>query len=1177
MAFISLIMRLSKYAILVFLFFSVKSVFSQTVTVTSKEDSGPGTLRAALSAIPADRAVPYIINFNIPGAAANDGDRTIRLRSALPLIPSNVVIDASTQNWSKLGISGAKVIIEPESPNTTFSGLVIGQYSNLSVPVTNVEVYGLYLRDFAKITDLRNVNTNQGSGIVVDYRAGNIKIGAPGKGNVISGNLNGIVIQNPYYYDFTAVSPISILSNIIGLNYDGTTAKPNVTGISANLYDSALNIGGDNNGDGNVVSANQNNIVVSRQNYNSNNRFEINIVNNKIGTDYRGSIDYKSLPLFQTSSSTEFSGVKINAQNTQLYMRNNVVSGNRTVGISISYANFILTGNKVGTGVLGTELLKNGVGIKIDTGGEGTIGGATSGEANTIANNDFGIELLSSKPVKITRNSMYCNKIFGIGETRDIAQPYVQVLVKRPNFISGKATPSSEVELFYTSSCEGNCEGREYFATVQTGTDGRWQANVPANRNVTATASLLSLTTSPFSTAALLPNEAIIDPVTCNGNGSIKVLEPREGMIFTWRKILSDGTAVPLGNAQQILNLEVGSYQLSINDGCKTVVHPLFEIKDQKLGIPVITVPPANCGQLSFSFSAAVNKGKGTISYEWYKAGVLVGRGAQINLPEGTYTVKAKDEAGCETTSLPVTISRKPQPKITTTNARITDASCGQNNGAIEGITIDDPTGTPTYKWFKYDERGIIIPTVVSTNLNLTGVEGGAYVLEVRDAGACSPVSAPFYIPIRNTVAISRGAIRNTTCGADNGTISNVFLSESDQYEWIYPDGTSSGKKSYTNGTELKLENLKTGTYKLIASLTNATCTATSLFEVLATPPTQYIFTQNVNPATCGRNNGSIVLTFNRTSAMPVRFEWRDASSSVIPGSVNELKDLGPGTYYLFVFDANNCPQTIGPFVINNTPVLVIEPSSGTVADDGCSLLRGSVKGVRINGGIPPYNYTWQNEAGALVQSTLDLIGVPEGRYKLTVRDQTSCGLAVSEVFTIANPSFVIPAPVVNDLRVCYATEIMLPVMAPEEGTYQLFQKEEDLNPIMESTTGRFIFKVSKTADYYIRRKLGSCYSVFTKVHLEVTNDNLEIKNTMTPNGDGMNDFWMISGLPENVNVDIKLYTRSGQLVYESLGKYDKPFDGRFRGQDLPAGAYYYKIDLRADCKPIGGSLTLLR
>ena len=255
----------------------------------------------------------------------------------------------------------------------------------------------------------------------------------------------------------------------------------------------------------------------------------------------------------------------------------------------------------------------------------------------------------------------------------------------------------------------------------------------------------------------------------------------------------------------------------------------------------------------------------------------------------------------------------------------------------------------------------------------------------------------------------------------------------------------------------------------------------------------------------------------------------------------------------------------------------MIEPASAVVVNDGCSLLRGSITGIKVNGGLPPYSYTWENEAGSLIQSTADLIGVPGGRYRLILKDNTSCGIAASEYYTVENPSFPIERPGVNDMRVCYSTEIMLPVMVPEEGTYELFQDVNDTRPMLETTNGKFVFKVSRTADYYVRRRLGSCYSSLTKVHIEVTNDNMDIKNTLTPNGDGINDVWMITGLPDYNNINIKIYSRSGQLVYESTGRYEKPFDGRFRGKDLPAGAYYYRIDLRADCDPIGGSLTLLR
>lgn len=1176
-------MRYSKYTILVFLLFYFGISYGQTVQVTNVQDAGPGSLRAALEGIPSLRTLPYIIQFSIPGAATNDGSRTIRLRSALPVIPSNVTIDASTQSWTALGVSGAKVILEPEVSGTTFSGLRIGEGNVYLTPVSNVEIYGLYLKDFAKITDLRNVNQNQGSGIVVNYRSSNLKIGAPGKGNVISGNLNGIWIQSPYYTTAaTVISPISIQSNLIGVNYDGVTAKSNVTGIKASLDETSINIGGDNANEGNVISANQYNLIIDRINQYNNLRYEINIVNNKVGTDYTGTIDYQRLALFLSSAALEISGVKINAMSANLTMRNNVVSGNRTVGISIKSSDFVLTGNRVGTGTTGTENLKNGIGIKIETDAKGTIGGGDTGDGNVIAFNDFGFESVSNKSVKITRNSFFCNVNTGIGLTNFIPQPYIQLLVKRPGFVSGKATPSSEVELFYTDNCP-NCEGKEYFATILTGSDGRWQYNVPQNRNVTATASLQNMTTSPFANGDLLPNEAIVEDVTCLGNGSIKVLEPRVGIIFKWNKVLSDGTRVPLGNAQEILNLEEGQYELIIDDGCKIIEHaPLFEIKDQRLGEAVVTAPTAACGQSTFTFTAHAERGKGAVAYEWFDqvTGVSKGFGRQITLPQGSYYVIARDEAGCEKTSAVVTINRKPMPVVMTNALQITQASCGQANGEIRGLTIDDVTGTASYVWDKLNENtNAVLIAGIATTLDLTGQEGGRYRLTVTDNGSCSPVIREFNITIRNTISITAGQIRNTTCNLDNGRISNVVIYNADQYEWFDPAGISLGKKlGYVSGTTLPLMlNLKVGTYRLLASLSNATCTQASTFTVAATPLPDYQFTPNISPTTCELINGRIVLNYAAGSPIPVAHQWKDINNVDRAGTVRELKDLEAGTYTLFTYDGNGCEVKLGPFVVGYTPLLVIEPASGVVTDDGCSLLRGSVKEVRVNGGIAPYTFTWTNEAGARVQSTQDLIGVPGGKYTLTVKDQTACGLAVSQVYTVGNPSFVIPTPVMHDLRVCYATEIMLPVITPEEGTYQLFQNEADATPIMESTNGRFVFKASKTADYFLRRKLGSCTSAFKKVKVEVTNDNLDIKNTMTPNGDGMNDYWLIAGLPEKVNVDIKLYSRSGQLVYESLGQYDKPFDGRFRGKDLPAGVYYYVIDLRADCKPLGGSLTLLR
>jgi gliding motility-associated-like protein len=263
--------------------------------------------------------------------------------------------------------------------------------------------------------------------------------------------------------------------------------------------------------------------------------------------------------------------------------------------------------------------------------------------------------------------------------------------------------------------------------------------------------------------------------------------------------------------------------------------------------------------------------------------------------------------------------------------------------------------------------------------------------------------------------------------------------------------------------------------------------------------------------------------------------------------------------------------------VIDNTPLLTIVSNSGSVFNDGCGLKRGSITGVQVIGGIPDYSYKWIDKNNVPVQYTLDLVGVAGGEYRLVVTDKTTCGTFTSDVYTIADYSFDVSIPIAQDIRVCYATDILVTVKNKEEGKYQLFKDDTNLGPILESETGSFAFKVNKTDTYFIKHVIGTCESATSSFKVEVINDNLEISNTMTPNGDGINDAWVVKGLPDYKGTLIQLFNRSGQLVYENRGNYDVPFEGIFRGAMLPAGVYYYNIDLKADCKPIAGSLTLLR
>ncbi len=365
----------------------------------------------------------------------------------------------------------------------------------------------------------------------------------------------------------------------------------------------------------------------------------------------------------------------------------------------------------------------------------------------------------------------------------------------------------------------------------------------------------------------------------------------------------------------------------------------------------------------------------------------------------------------------------------------------------------------------------------------------------------------------------------------------------------------------------------------MIGESTISGCTSNPTpFTVYEIAPENYTFSASVQPTTCGFSNGSITLTYNVTSARPARYEWTDAGGQLlITGTQTQIKDLGPGEYTYTAFDANECPRTY-IYTIARTEILKIDASAvKPPVNDYCGLKRGSITGLKATGGIPGYTYSWIDENDKEVGTSLDLLNIGEGKYRLVLKDQTTCGEDISDEYTIIDQSRPMADPLAGDVRVCYTTEITIPVSNVEEGTYQLYKKTSDSSPFMENTTGIFTFLASGTSDYYVRRVLGHCISNFTKIHVEVTNDNLEITNTMTPNGDGVNDIWSLTGLPDYPDIKIQLYTRDGQLVYECIGPYINPFDGHFRGAELPAGVYYYKIDLRGDCKPLSGSLTLLR
>ena len=90
-----------------------------------------------------------------------------------------------------------------------------------------------------------------------------------------------------------------------------------------------------------------------------------------------------------------------------------------------------------------------------------------------------------------------------------------------------------------------------------------------------------------------------------------------------------------------------------------------------------------------------------------------------------------------------------------------------------------------------------------------------------------------------------------------------------------------------------------------------------------------------------------------------------------------------------------------------------------------------------------------------------------------------------------------------------------------------------------------------------------STSTVFVRVYKKLT-----IVNTFTPNGDGINDYWTIKNINDYPHAEVSVFDRYGQAVFHNIG-YGKPWDGTCNNKKMPAGTYYYIIDLHEDNLPL--------
>ncbi len=124
------------------------------------------------------------------------------------------------------------------------------------------------------------------------------------------------------------------------------------------------------------------------------------------------------------------------------------------------------------------------------------------------------------------------------------------------------------------------------------------------------------------------------------------------------------------------------------------------------------------------------------------------------------------------------------------------------------------------------------------------------------------------------------------------------------------------------------------------------------------------------------------------------------------------------------------------------------------------------------------------------------------------------------------------------------------------------------LNPFVNPTS---------TTVYMLTATQGNC-TLQDYVTITVVNQ-LFFPNTFSPNGDGANDTWEILGIEKYPDAQLKIFSRWGQVVFESSGyTKEKSWNGEGKLGPLNESVYYYEIALRdAEKQVLRGSITLIR
>ncbi|MEO1261151.1 MAG: gliding motility-associated C-terminal domain-containing protein [Bacteroidota bacterium] len=393
-------------------------------------------------------------------------------------------------------------------------------------------------------------------------------------------------------------------------------------------------------------------------------------------------------------------------------------------------------------------------------------------------------------------------------------------------------------------------------------------------------------------------------------------------------------------------------------------------------------------------------------------------------------------------------------------------------------------------------------------------------------------------------------------CSDDSGSLTIVATVGEAPFDYILSGPTSSsGVISMENVPEV-IDNLPAGTYTVtVTSAVGLTITAQATItqnfppEAIATVASDY----NGMDISCAGNNDGSATVAATGGIPPYQFEWSNGDNSA------DITQLAASIYAVTVTDMNECTDIAEVILAEPDPLNI----TFTVNDLNCFSQNSGGIITETMGGTMPYTFSLN---GGTSQPSGDFFELSEGGYEVTMMDANGC--ATSEIISINSP---IPVTVDlgDDLFIEFGDDVQLQaiVNVPFDSLASLIWQPldslecpdclaQDVAPLITSTYSVSVTDVNGCADE-------DTLTVFVD-----RTKNVYVPNAFSPNGDGINDVFMVyaeNNTVENIQSFI-IFSRWGESVFQQSNFQPNDFtfgwSGTHNGEELNPAVFVWKAEI---------------